>query len=135
MNRLVGNAWQTPVQVSWPTTRIDIPVGPETIRMAYGFAFDVGAPSYVVSENGERIKYFNDANRLLYTTRDSTTKRLYVRGTGCARDLTACDDVPQMGAHSGQFEYSRASVEPDRQSLARVHRPSSDLEGNIPDDR
>lgn len=102
MNRLIGNAWQTPVQVSWPTTRIDVPVGSQTIRTAYGFSFDVGAQSYTTSDNGE-VQYFPDAIRLLYTTRDSQTLRLYVRGTGCARDLSVCKDVPQWGTTPGNL--------------------------------
>jgi len=102
MNRLVGNAWQGPVQVSFATTRIDIPVGSQTIRMAYGFSFDVGAQSFVASENGE-TQDFDDAIRLLYTTRDSTTKRLYVRGSACSRDLKNCVDVPQWGTTPGNL--------------------------------
>jgi hypothetical protein len=103
MSRLIGNTWQTPVLASWPTTRIDIPVGTQSIRMAYGFAFDVGAQSYVVSDDGEQIKYFDDAIRLLYTTRDSKTLRLYVRGTACARNLSVCVDVPQWGTTPGNL--------------------------------
>lgn len=102
MNRLVGNAWQIPILASWPITRIDVPVGSQTIRTAYGFDFDVGAQSFVF-DDGQRVRYFNDAVRLLYTTRDSQTLRLYVRGTGCARDLSVCEDVPQWGTTPGNL--------------------------------
>lgn len=106
INRLVGNQWQTPILASWPVTRIDVPVGTQTIRTAFGFSFDVGTPSYPppVSAGIARLRVYKDAIRLLYTTRDSSTLRLYVRGTGCARDITACEDVPQWGTTPGNFD-------------------------------
>src|SRR5262249_45638467 len=62
INRLVGNSWQQPVQASNPTTRIDIQVGSQTIRMAYGFSFDVGSSSQTELENGN-VRVNDDAIR------------------------------------------------------------------------
>jgi hypothetical protein len=103
MNRMIGTTWQTPTLASFPTTRIDIRVGTQTIRTAYGFSFDVGAQSYRDSDDGEGIQYFNDAIRLMYTTRDSQSQRIYVRGTACPRDLSICVDVPQWGTTPGNL--------------------------------
>jgi hypothetical protein len=101
MNRLVGSSWQRPVQVSNATSRIDVSVGSETIRMAYGFSFDVGAPSQ--SERDDTLTPNDDEIRLLYTTRDAETKRLYVRGSACRYDLAHCRDVPQWGTTPGNL--------------------------------
>jgi hypothetical protein len=111
MNRLVGTTWQKPVVATLPTTRVDIPVGGQTIRMAYGFSFDVGAPSQTEQENGS-VKVGNDAVRILYTTRDATTKRLYVRGAGCRADLGVCADVPQWGTTPGNLYTPRDQWNP-----------------------
>jgi hypothetical protein len=111
MNRLVGNAWQRPIIASKPVTRIDIPVGSQTIRMAYGFSFDVGAPSQTVFEDGS-VKVHSDAIRLLYTTRDARTQRIYVRGSGCAANLSACFDVPQWGTTPGNLNTPRNQWNP-----------------------
>jgi hypothetical protein len=111
MNRLVGNQWQTPVLASWATSRVEVPVGTQTIRTAYGFSFDVGAESRRDLDDG-RLQIFPDAIRLLYTTRDSRTLRLYVRGTGCARDLSRCDDVPQWGTTPGNLNTPRYQWNP-----------------------
>jgi hypothetical protein len=110
MNRLQGGAWQTPVLVSNPTTRIDIKVGSQTIRMAYGFSFDVGASSVTETDAGTRVG--DDAIRLLYTTRDAETKRIYVRGSACRRDLTHCHDVPQWGTTPGNLNTPRDQWNP-----------------------
>lgn len=109
MNRLVGNQWQQPRLASQPITGIVIPVGNQRLRMASGFSFDVGSPSYRQFDNRRfanvgALAFFQDAIRLLYTTRDSTTLRLYVRGTGCARDLSVCNDEPQWGTTPGNFD-------------------------------
>lgn len=111
MNRLVGNTWQTPVLASNPTTRVDINVGSQTIRMAYGFSFDVGAPSVTdLDDGGSRVN--DDAIRLLYTTRDAETKRLYVRGSACRADLGVCRDVPQWGTTPGNLNTPRDQWNP-----------------------
>jgi len=102
INRFTGNQWQAPVQAGWPATGIVVPVGAQTIRTAYGFAFDVGAPSQTELEDGT-IRIHDDAIRLMYTTRDSTTQRLYVRGTACDQKLRGCIDVPQWGTTPGNL--------------------------------
>ena len=122
MNRLVGNSWQTPVLASNATTRIDITVGSQTIRMAYGFSFDVGAPSQIECEDvgvpsqackdGRTVVVNDDAIRLLYTTRDAETKRIYVRGSACRNDLVNCHDVPQWGTTPGNLNTPRDQWNP-----------------------
>ena len=102
MNRLVGTVWQQPVLASNPVSRVDIPVGKQTIRAAPGFSFDVGAPSVTEQEDGN-IRVGDDAIRMLYTTRDAETQRLYIRGTGCSADLRVCRDVPQWGTTPGNL--------------------------------
>jgi hypothetical protein len=111
MNRLVGNTWQQPVIVSNATTRVDIKVGSQTIRMAYGFSFDVGASSVTELEN-ENIRVNDDAIRLLYTTRDAETQRIYVRGSACRADLANCHDVPQWGTTPGNLNTPRDQWNP-----------------------
>ena len=110
MARLVGNQWQPPKIVSLATTRIDIPVAGQTIRMAYGFSFDVGAQSNI--EVDDQLKFFDDAIRLLYTTRDSATGRIYVRGSACSRDLAVCKDMPQWGTTPGNLNTPRNQWNP-----------------------
>ena len=122
MNRLVGNSWQAPVQASNATTRIDIAVGNQTIRMAYGFSFDVGAPSQIDCEdvgvpvhdckNEGMVIVNDDAVRMLYTTRDAETKRIYVRGSACRNDLVNCHDVPQWGTTPGNLNTPRDQWNP-----------------------
>jgi hypothetical protein len=102
MNRLVGNAWQQPVLVTFPVSMTVVTVGGQTIRTANGFAFDVGAASWQEREDGS-ILVHSDAIRVLYTTRDSNTQRLYVRGAACRADLTDCHDVPQWGTTPGNL--------------------------------
>ncbi|MEA2162989.1 MAG: hypothetical protein QOK37_1116 [Thermoanaerobaculia bacterium] len=111
INRLVGSAWQKPVRASFETTKIDIPVGGQTIRTAYGFSFDVGSPSLTELDNGE-TRVGDDAIRLLYTTRDAETKRTYVRGSGCRADLSNCIDVPQWGTTPGNLNTPRNQWNP-----------------------
>ncbi|HEX4606335.1 MAG TPA: hypothetical protein VH724_20205, partial [Candidatus Angelobacter sp.] len=111
MNRLVGNTWQKPVLASNATTRIDINVGSQTIRMAYGFSFDVGAPSVTELDNGGTVVH-DDAIRMLYTTRDAQTQRLYVRGSACRADLVNCHDVPQWGTTPGNLYTPRDQWNP-----------------------
>ena len=111
MNRLVGNVWQQPVMASYPTTKIDINVGSQTIRMAYGFSFDVGSPSVTDLDDGRSI-VGDDAIRLLYTTRDAETLRLYVRGSSCRADLGRCVDVPQWGTTPGNLYTPRDQWNP-----------------------
>ena len=111
MNRLVGSTWQTPVLASNATTRVDIKVGSQTIRMAYGFSFDVGAPSQTELDDGS-VRVNDDAIRLLYTTRDAETLRLYVRGSACRADLTHCHDVPQWGTTPGNLNTPRDQWNP-----------------------
>ena len=111
MNRLVGNTWQKPVLASNPTTRVDIKVGSQTIRMAYGFSFDVGSPSVTESPNGS-TRVNDDAIRMLYTTRDAQTQRLYVRGSACRADLGICRDVPQWGTTPGNLNTPRDQWNP-----------------------
>jgi hypothetical protein len=94
MNRLIGNSWQTPVMVSQPASGVQVTIGTQTIRTASGFSFDVGAQSHTPLNIRARVRTYPDAIRLLYTTRDSATQRIYVRGTGCARNLSICEDVP-----------------------------------------
>lgn len=102
MNRLVGNTWQRPVLVSHETSGISVTIGTENLRYGYGFSFDVGASSQMrVINGGTRVN--SDQIRLVYTTRDATTKRLYIRGSACRSDLTACDDVPQWGTTPGNL--------------------------------
>jgi hypothetical protein len=111
MNRLVGSTWQVPVRASFPTTRIDVPVGTQTIRMAYGFSFDVGSPSQTeLDDGGTRVG--DDAIRMLYTTRDAETKRIYVRGSSCRADLSRCVDVPQWGTTPGNLHTPRNQWNP-----------------------
>ena len=105
LNRLVGDQWQTPIMASWPASMTEVRVGNVTIRTANAFAFDVGSPSFTAVEGSRRVtRVYKDAIRLLYTTRDSGTSRLYVRGTGCARDLSVCTDAPQWGTTPGNFD-------------------------------
>jgi hypothetical protein len=112
LNRLKGIAWQWPVVASHPITRIDINVGAQTIRMAYGFSFDVGASSWAEMPDGS-IRDNQDGVRLLYTTRDAETKRLYVRGTSCRSDLgVSCRDVPQWGTTPGNLNTPRDQWNP-----------------------
>jgi hypothetical protein len=111
MNRLVRDTWQQPVQVSFPTTRVDIKVGSQTIRMAYGFSFDVGSPSQTELENGN-VRVNDDAIRVLYTTRDAETQRLYVRGSACRADLGGYHDVPQWGTTPGNLNTPRDQWNP-----------------------
>jgi len=111
MNRLVGSTWQQPVMASFQTTRIDIPVGTQTIRMAYGFSFDVGSPSVTESDNGG-TRVGDDAVRMLYTTRDAKTQRIYVRGSACRADLIRCIDVPQWGTTPGNLNTPRNQWNP-----------------------
>jgi hypothetical protein len=99
-NRLLGTAWQQPVLGSQVTSGISITVNGENIRWAYGFSFDVGAPS----QSGEEGRVIgDDAVRLLYTTRDAETKRLYIRGSRCRADLTVCLDAPEWGTTPGNL--------------------------------
>ena len=111
MNRLIGNTWQQPVLASNATTRVDIKVGSQTIRMAYGFSFDVGAPSVTDLDDGG-VRVNDDAIRMLYTTRDAETLRLYVRGSACRADLTKCHDVPQWGTTPGNLNTPRDQWNP-----------------------
>jgi hypothetical protein len=111
MNRLVGNTWQLPIPATLPTTRVDIPVGTQTLRMASGFSFDVGSPSFVELESGE-IKFGDDAIRILYTTRDAGSKRIYVRGSACRADVGTCKDVPQWGTTPGNLYTPRDQWNP-----------------------
>ena len=111
LNRLVGNSWQTPVLASNPTTGITVAVGSQTIRAADGFSFDVGAPSQIQLDDGG-VKVFDDDIRMLYTTRDSTTQRLYVRGSACRFDLTNCHDMPQWGTTPGNLNTPRDQWNP-----------------------
>ena len=111
INRLVRNVWQTPKLASFVTTRIDIPVGGQTIRTAYGFSFDVGTPSQTDLENGT-TRVNDDAIRLLYTTRDAQTQRIYVRGSACRADLFVCRDVPQWGTTPGNLNTPRDQWNP-----------------------
>jgi len=113
MNRLVGTTWQTPVIASFATSGIDIPVGTQTIRMAYGFSFDVGTPSETALKlGGVKMAIGVDAIRLLYTTRDAETKRIYVRGSACWADLRKCNDVPQWGTTPGNLNTPRNQWNP-----------------------
>lgn len=111
MNRLVGASWQTPTLASNVTTRVDINVGSQTIRMAYGFSFDVGSATVLDSGDGQS-QVFDDHIRLLYTTRDSQTKRLYVRGSACRFDLANCHDMPQWGTTPGNLNTPRDQWNP-----------------------
>jgi len=92
-------------------TRIDIPVGPQTIRMAYGFSFDVGNPSTTELDNGG-TRVNDDAVRMLYTTRDAESQRIYVRGSSCRADLSVCKDVPQWGTTPGNLNTPRNQWNP-----------------------
>jgi hypothetical protein len=119
MNRLFDNIWQKPVLASDPTTRIDINVGSriinvgsQTIRMAYGFSFDVGAPSVTdLDDGGSRVN--DDAIRLLYTTRDAETKRFYVRGSACRADLGICRDVPEWESRESRGHVAVSLILPE----------------------
>lgn len=111
INRLRDGTWQSPVRASHQTTRIDIPVGTQTLRTAYGFSFDVGAPSVTELENG-RIRVGDDAVRMLYTTRDAETRRIYVRGSACRADLRVCRDVPEWGTTPGNLHTPRDQWNP-----------------------
>lgn len=104
LNRLVGNTWGVPKLASQPITGVSIPVGSQTLRMASGFAFDVGTPSVRRISPRRFVQFYPDAIRLLYTTRDAATQRIYVRGTGCARDLSVCNDEPSWGTTPGNFD-------------------------------
>ena len=111
MNRLVGDAWAKPVLASLQTSRVEINVGSQTIRMGSGFSFDVGAPSQTRRDDGT-IQINDDTVRLLYTTRDADTKRIYVRGAVCRNDLSACGDVPQWGTTPGNLNTPRDQWNP-----------------------
>jgi hypothetical protein len=113
MNRLLGDVWQSAVQVSYATTGVEINVGDQTIRTAPGFSFDVGAPSQTEGKDGTIIVH-DDAVRLLYTTRDAETKRIYVRGSACRIDLdpSHCTDVPQWGTTPGNLNTPRDQWNP-----------------------
>lgn len=111
MNRLVGSAWQTPTLASNPTSRIDIKVGSQTIRMGSGFSFDVGAATVLDSGDGQ-VTVLDDQIRLLYTTRDAETQRIYVRGSACRFDLPVCRDMPQWGTTPGNLNTPRDQWNP-----------------------
>jgi hypothetical protein len=137
MNRLLGDTWQQPVIISNPTTRVDINVGSQTIRMAYGFSFDVGSPSQTELENGN-IRVNDDAIRLLYTTRDARTQRIYVRGSACRADLANCHDVPQWGTTPGNLNTPRdqwnptVAAWPDPSGCRRFGKPRTRPRMTIP---
>jgi len=103
MNRLVGNNWQRPVLVSHETSGISINIGSENLRFAFGFSFDVGASSGTRARKDLPPRVNSDHIRLMYTTRDAETQRLYVRGAACRFDLTDCDDVPEWGTTPGNL--------------------------------
>lgn len=103
LNRMVGTTWQTPVQVSHATSGVAVPVGQQTIRTAAGFSFDVGTAS-VTASPGHLTQVNDDSLRLLYTTRDAVTKRIYVRGSACRATLVNCHDVPQWGTTPGNLD-------------------------------
>jgi hypothetical protein len=102
LNRMVGTTWGRPIQAGWPITGVNVTVAGQNIRWGSSFSFDVGAPSLL---GDERVSA-NDAVRVLYTTRDSKTQRIYVRGTACAFDLAVCTDAPEWGTTPGNFNIS-----------------------------
>ena len=104
LNRLIGNQWAVPKLASQAITGVTIPVGTQKLRMASGFSFDVGSPSVMRLYPKRFALYYPDAIRLLYTTRDAATQRIYVRGTSCARDLSVCNDEPNWGTTPGNFD-------------------------------
>ena len=112
MNRWVGGSWQTPAMVSQPASGVQVQIGTQAVRSASGFAFDVGAQSHSPFNARSRVRFYPDAIRLLYTTRDAATGRFYIRGTGCARDLSLCEDVPQWGTTPGNFDTTGDSWNP-----------------------
>jgi hypothetical protein len=101
INRFVGTAWQRPMQAGWPMSGISVTVNGQNIRWGYGFSFDVGYSSETDGDGGTVVN--DDGVRLLYTTRDSDTKRLYVRGTACRIDLAVCHDAPEWGTTPGNL--------------------------------
>jgi hypothetical protein len=102
INRLVGDSWEPPKVASLPTSRSTVTVAGQEIRHAYGFSFDVGANSTTELPDGT-VQSNADNVRMLYTTRDAETKRLYVRGSACASDLAICNDVPKWGTTPGNL--------------------------------
>jgi hypothetical protein len=111
LNRLNGNQWQSPTLASNPTSRIDVNVNGQNIRAAYGFSFDVGAASQTDLPDGT-TRTNDDGIRVLFTTRDAQTKRLYVRGNACRYDLVNCHDVPQWGTTPGNLNTPRDQWNP-----------------------
>lgn len=111
-NRLVGEQWGVPKLASQAVTGVTIPVGSRTLRMASGFSFDVGSPSVRRLDPRQFTQFYQDAIRLLYTTRDAETQRIYVRGTSCSRDLSVCNDEPNWGTTPGNFDTTGHSWSP-----------------------
>jgi hypothetical protein len=112
LNRLVGNQWGVPKLASQAITGVEIPVGTHRIRTASGFSFDVGTPSVRRLDPRQFTTFYQDAIRLAYTTRDAVTQRIYVRGTGCSRDLSVCNDEPNWGTTPGNFNTTGHSWSP-----------------------
>jgi hypothetical protein len=103
-NRFHNNAWQSPVTASafvvpvFPTLQLS----DRKLRTGPQFSFDVGAESVLG----------NDAVRFVYTVQDDATKRFYVRGTFCPRDLSACFDAPEWGTTPGNLSLTGDQFNP-----------------------
>jgi hypothetical protein len=99
MNSFDGTRWGRAITVSrsvnFSGTAEWYPVIPMSglnpLRTGPQFSFDVGTASV----RGD------DAVRVLYTSRDSTSNTLYVRGSVCKRDLSGCTDAPEYGTTPG----------------------------------
>ncbi len=107
LNRFTG-AWQQPVPASfsselYPTLQLS----DRTLRTGPQFAFDVGAASQF--ERGDETLVAEDQVRLLYTRR-SPTGRLYIAGSFCRLDLSACWDAPEWATGTGTSQWHRGDT-------------------------
>jgi hypothetical protein len=94
LNRLCQQTWQQAVPATF-TTEIypTIQMSDRLLRAGPQFAFDVGAASQF--EKGDDTVVAEDNVRILYTRRDPRTNRLYISGSFCRLDLSACFDAPE----------------------------------------
>jgi hypothetical protein len=94
LNRFNGLSWQLPKAATFSTEIYPtIQMSDRRLRAGPQFAFDVGAASQF--ERGDDTIVAEDNVRILYTRRDPQTGRLYIAGSFCRLDLSACFDAPE----------------------------------------
>jgi hypothetical protein len=103
VNRYQGGGWGAPVPASFQAALYpSIKLSDRDLRTGPQFSFDVGA------ESG----HANDAVRFVYTIWDARSKRYYVRGSFCPRDLSECKDAPEWGTTPGNLNLSGDQFNP-----------------------